>query len=307
MPATKPPADLKISHDLIDSLLKEFVPELAGLPIEFVAAGWDNEVHRIGTDHAVRLPRRKEGAPLVEHEQRWLPELADELPLAVPAPTHAGRPAFGFPWHWSVVPWIEGVPLAHSPTIAAELLIEQLTGFLGALHKPAPAIAPVNLYRGGPLVDRVQIVDDRIDAIEPLLYELDLELSPIKSLWAELVETPAWGDEPTWLHGDLHPMNLLVRGGRLVGVIDFGDITSGDPATDLAIAWMVLDNDEHRNSFRQRSAINGRSIDVHTWKRARAWALSHATAILESSSDDPSMRRMAETTLKNVVGVKRDR
>ena len=302
MPATKPPADIQISHDLIDSLLKEFVPELVGEKVEFIAAGWDNEVHRVGLDHAVRLPRRKEGAPLLEHEQRWLPELADALPLPIPAPTFAGSPAFGFPWHWSVVQWIEGVPLTHAPTLNPKTLIDQLTSFLSALHTPAPAIAPVNLHRGGPLEDRAQIVADRLDNIETLIYEVGLEIAPIKSLWAELVETPAWGDEPTWLHGDLHPMNVLVRGGRVAGVIDFGDITSGDPATDLSIAWMVLHDDEQRNSFRQLSAVNGRSIDVHTWKRARAWALSHATAVLESSSDDPSMRRMGETTLKNVVG-----
>lgn len=302
MQGTKPPAEIQISHDLIDSLLKEFVPELVGEPIEFVASGWDNEIHRVGKDHAVRLPRRKEGAPLLEHEQRWLPELAEALPLSIPVPIHAGRPAFGFPWHWSIVPWIEGIPLAHSPALDSKTLIGQLTSFLSALHIPAPAIAPVNLHRGGPLEERTQIVADRIDNIEPLLYELGLEIEQIKSLWAELVETPAWGDEPTWLHGDLHPMNVLVRGGRVAGVIDFGDITSGDPATDLAIAWMMLDEETDRNSFRQLSAVNGRSIDVHTWKRARAWALSHATAVLESSSDDPSMRRMGETTLRNVVG-----
>ena len=302
MPGTKPPADLQISHDLIDSLLKEFVPDLVGLPIEFLAAGWDNEIHKIGDAHAVRLPRRKAGAPLVENEQRWLPELGAELPIPIPVPTYAGQPAFGFPWHWSVVPWIEGVPLAHAPAMEPETLIDELTGFLKVLHQPAPADAPINPYRGGPLAERFEIVDDRIDALEPFFEEVELELAPIKSLWAELAGTPAWGGEPVWLHGDLHPMNILVRGARLSGVIDFGDITSGDPATDLAIAWMTIRDSDLRNTFRQAASVNGHSVDIHTWKRSRAWALSHATAVLESSSDDPSMNRMATTTLKNVLG-----
>ena len=302
MPGSKPPADIQISHDLIDSLLKEFVPELAGEPIEFVAAGWDNEIHRVGPDHAVRLPRRKEGAPLVEHEQRWLPELHEDLPLAVPSPTHAGRPAFGFPWHWSVVPWIEGVPLAHAPAIETNTLIDQLTGFLKALHRPAAAEAPVNAFRGVALTELLDTVAARIERLIPIFEEIGVEVETISSLWAELATTPGWADEPVWLHGDFHPMNILVYGGELAGVIDFGDITSGDPANDLMIAWMVLDNADDRNTFRQRSAVNGRSIDVHTWKRSRAWALSHAAAVLESSADDPSMRRMATTTLKNVLG-----
>ncbi len=302
MPANKPPADIQISHDLIDSLLKEFVPDLKGLPIEFFAAGWDNEIHRVGDHHAVRLPRRKEGAPLVEHEQRWLPELVDELPLQIPSPTHAGRPAFGFPWHWSVVPWIEGVPLAHAPELDSETLIGQLTSFLGALHKPAPADAPVNKFRGVPLAERADAVSERIAGLGQVFEEIGIEAAPVASLWSELADTPPWNDDPVWLHGDLHPMNLLVRGGKLTGVIDFGDITSGDPASDLMIAWMVLSNSDDRNAFRQRAAINGRSIDVHTWKRARAWALAHGTAVLQFSNDDPSMRRMGTTTLRNVLG-----
>lgn len=301
MPGTTPPADIQISHDLIDSLLKEFVPDLGGEPIEFVAAGWDNEVHRVGTDHAVRLPRRKEGAPLVEHEQRWLPELKDDLPLTVPAPIHAGRPAFGFPWHWSVVPWIEGVPLAHAPDIATDTLIDQLTGFLKAMHRPAAPDAPVNPYRGVPLAERVESVATRIERIRPVFEEIGLETERVAQLWHELAATPAWEDEPVWLHGDFHPMNVLVYAGELSGVIDFGDITSGDPANDLMIAWMVLSNTEDLNSFRQRAAVNGRSIDLHTWKRAQAWALSHASAILDQSLDAPSMRRMATTTIKNVM------
>ncbi len=302
MANSKPPADLKISHDLIDSLLKEFVPELAGLPIEFVDAGWDNEMHRVGADHAVRLPRRKEGAPLIEHEQQWLPELADQLPIQIPAPTHSGRPAFGFPWHWSVVPWIEGVVAGHAPPIPAPALIEQLTGFLNALHQPAPDEVPANPWRGGPLMKFFDRVSLRLESLGPIFEEIGVEPAPVKSLWKELAETPEWTGERIWLHGDLHPMNVLVRGAKIAGVIDFGDITAGDPATDLMIAWMMLSDQGDRNSFRQQSAINGRSIDVHTWKRARGWALLHATAVLDNSADDPSMRRMATTTLLNVLG-----
>ncbi|MFI5955313.1 phosphotransferase [Cryptosporangium sp. NPDC051539] len=57
-----------------------------------------------------------------------------------------------------------------------------------------------------------------------------------------LVATPPWPGPPLWLHGDPHPSNLLVTDAapaRLAAVIDFGDLTAGDPATDLSAGWAL--------------------------------------------------------------------
>jgi len=295
MSANKPASEVTISHDLIHTMLEEFVPELANEPLSLHGAGWDNEIHRLGDDHAVRLPRREAAAVLIENEQRWLPELAPSLPLPIPTPTYCGRPAFGFPWAWSIVPWLRGVPLGHAPRPAVDQLMSDLSDFLNALHVQAPKNAPVNPYRGTPLADRANTVREHIDQIT------NIDQQAVHALWDELVGTPAWGGEAMWLHGDLHPLNILIRGGRVSAVIDFGDITSGDPATDLAIAWMVFDEDE-RTDFRKQLTIDGRSVDIHTWNRARAWALSHATACLANSADDPTMQRLGRVTLFAVVG-----
>jgi len=302
MTGNKPEAEVTINHDLIETLLNEFVPEFAKEPLEFHAAGWDNEIHRLGTTHAVRLPRREAAAELVRNEQRWLPELAPSLPLPIPAPVHEGKPAFGFPWHWSIVPWLPGVPLVHAPALESETLIDQMTEFLNALHVPAPDDAPRNPFRGTPLSERVDTVADRIREISPTLRATGFDPDAVLAVWETLAETPEWGGTPLWVHGDLHPLNLLVRGGKLSAVIDFGDITFGDPATDLSVAWMLFPTNDARNSFRKRSTIDGHSVDIHTWNRARAWALSHATGVLANAADTPDLRRMSITTLTHVMG-----
>lgn len=46
-----------------------------------------------------------------------------------------------------------------------------------------------------------------------------------------------------WLHGDLHPANVRTADGMVCGVIDFGDLCAGDPAYDLAAAWLLLPDD----------------------------------------------------------------
>lgn len=294
MSGNKPASEVTISHDLIETLLKEFVPELADQPLTLLGEGWDNEVHRLGDHHAVRLPRREAAASLIESEQRWLPELAPRLPLPIPTPTYAGRPAFGFPWAWSIVPWLPGVPLAHAPLPTEERLLDDLSGFLNALHVPAPDDAPSNPYRGVPLTDRADDVHERIGALT------NVDHDALRALWDELLDTPTWGGESVWLHGDFHPLNVLVRGGRLSAVIDFGDICAGDPATDFAIAWMMFGSSA-RNEFRKRLTIDGRSVDIHTWNRARGWALALGTAYLAHSADDPTMRRIGEITLGAVL------
>lgn len=295
MPKETPPADIAISHDLIHALLQEFKPELADEPLEFVASGWDNEIHRIGNDHAIRLPRREAAATLITHEQRWLPDLAEQLPLPVPVPVHSGEPAFGFHWHWNVVPWLPGVPLAHSPALDTDQLLEDVSEFLNALHTPAPDDAPTNPSRGVPLAERSDAFSEHVDLLDPA------DASRASELWEELVDTPPWGGDPIWLHGDLHGLNLLVRGGRISAVIDFGDLCAGDPACDLAVAWMLFDNQTDRDRFRKASTIDDKTIGVHTWRRARAWALAISTAMLAHSASDATLLRIGRDAFERTL------
>jgi len=47
-------------------------------------------------------------------------------------------------------------------------------------------------------------------------------------------------EREVWIHGDLLPGNLLLTGGRLSAVIDFGGLNVGDPACELQAAWNVF-------------------------------------------------------------------
>jgi aminoglycoside phosphotransferase (APT) family kinase protein len=83
------------------------------------------------------------------------------------------------------------------------------------------------------------------------------------------------------LHGDLHPANVLVAGGRLSGVIDVGDLGIEDPAVDLMSAWMLLP----RAARRRWRACAG--VDRDTWGRGRGWALSVGLAIVAQAASNP--------------------
>ena len=284
-----PPVGLAIDERLVRALLAEQHPDLAALSVRQVAEGWDNRIFRLGDDLAARLPRRVEAAHLLEHELRWLPELAALVTgeLAVPAPLRAGAPGCGFPWSWSIGPWLPGDVAARSPPDDLHEAAGRLGSFLRAFHRPAPADAPANPYRGIPLAERSERVDLHLATAATRGIELDDER--IRERWAALIAVPAWDHPPVWLHGDLHPRNLLVDGGRLSAVIDFGDLTSGDPATDLAIGWMLFDT-ASRVTFRDAVAV-----DDDTWSRGEGWAVALSLAYLDNT--DLPMADVARTTL----------
>jgi aminoglycoside phosphotransferase (APT) family kinase protein len=269
-----PPAEVTIDNRLVQTLLTEQHPDLANLPLTQVGEGWDNVLFRLGEDLAVRLPRRAASAPMIEHEQRWLPELARRLPLPVPTPIRRGRPGSGFPWSWSVVRWLPGM------TAVAELRNPQavaasLGRFLRALHQPAPEDAPRSPFRSIPLDARTSRLHEHLDQLRDVINR-----ERVLALWDRLVVTPRWPGPPMWIHGDLHPANLLLVDDQLAAVIDFGDITCGDPATDLSVMWMLLPPEHRETLFAAAGRHRSNPADEEIWRRARGWALSIGVAVV---------------------------
>lgn len=291
-----PAADIEIDAPLVERLLRAQHPDLDG-PLTLVANGWDNAIFRLGDNLCVRLPRRRVAADLIVNEQRWLPHLATFLGARIPAPVRVGVPSDVFLWPWTIAPWFDGrtladVPVPERTTVAADLAI-----FLAELHVPASADAPRNPFRGVPLADRRDVVEQRLaDGAIPRSGEL-------RAVWDELVTVPPWSGPPVWLHGDTHPANFLTAehaGERhLTAVLDWGDLTSGDPASDPAIAWLVFDA-HGRASFRAEvDRLMG--MDVDSWERARGWALAVGTALAAHSDDSPCLAAVGRHVLGQVV------
>lgn len=280
---TRPAAEVDVTVDLVRTLLEEQHPDLAGLALRPLTSGWDNVLLRLGDRLAVRVPRRAAAAHLVEHEQRWLPVLAPHLAVPVPAPVRAGHPSASFPWSWSVVPWFDGTPAATVPPQARTGVAAPLADLVARLHRPAPPDAPANPVRGVPLADRDAAVRERLASGRVP------DRDRVARLWDRSLAAPPWGAPRLWLHGDLHPANLLLAAdGALAAVLDFGDLTAGDPATDLATAWLTFDA-AGRHAFRAAlaAAAHAHRPDTATWDRARGWAVVLATAVLAHSDDDP--------------------
>ncbi|MCW3095152.1 MAG: hypothetical protein JWL77_770 [Chthonomonadaceae bacterium] len=287
-----PSADVEIGVGLARTLLAEQHPDLADLPIRLVETGWDNVMLRLGDELAVRMPRRTLAATLIEHEQRWLPGLAPRLPLPVPVPLRVGLPGVGYPWRWSVLPWLKGT--------AADLTLPDadqgpaLAGFLRALHTPAPPDAPPNPFRGVPLQQRLPAIAERLERVAHLT---DCITPVVCNVWEQALAAPI-DVAPTWLHGDLHSRNVLVEKGALSAVIDWGDMTQGDRATDLAAIWTLLPEATSRAAAIEAYGPASQA----TWQRARGWAVAFGVMLLDSGIvNDARLAAAGEATLRRVA------
>ncbi|MFC7403756.1 aminoglycoside phosphotransferase family protein [Georgenia alba] len=227
--------DAATGPDLVRTLLAEQFPQWSGLSVEQVNHyGTDHDIYRVGTELAVRLPRREWAAAQAERERVWLPRLARELPLRLPTQLAIGRPGAGYPYPWSVCDWLPG---QQATWPLGECAAVDLAGFVTALRAvdtadahPRPARA-----RGAPLAE----LDDGVRrAIAELGDRIDARLA--LRAWQLSLDADPYHGPGVWLHGDLLAGNLLVVDGVLDAVIDWGALNVGDPACDLQPAWNLF-------------------------------------------------------------------
>lgn len=191
-----------------------------------------------------------------------------------------------YPWQWSIYSWIEGRSANELSMDSLDLgsIASDLAQFLNELHRidtaEAPLPGPHNFYRGAP--PSVYDTETR-SAIKELEGSIDTQGAT--SVWEKALASK-WDQDPVWIHGDLSSGNIIIKEGKLNGVIDFGGMAIGDPACDLVITWTFLQAES--SAFRanemspeelnlEGSKLN---LDPNTWARARGWALWKALITL---------------------------
>lgn len=286
-----------IDVELVRNLVASQFPEWAHLAVNPVAVqGNDNQNFRLGDRLSVRLPSAPWYATGIDKEQRWLPRLAQHLPLPIPVPIALGQPCEIYPCHWSVYLWLEGETAAVAPVTDRAHFAVVLAEFLVALRKidgrDGPAAGAHSFFRGASLGIYDEQTRTAIDALKAFV-----DSDTATEVW-EVALASSWSGPSVWFHGDVATTNLLVRYGRLAAVIDFDCCGVGDPACDLTIAWTFF-NDEARAAFKSASGL-----DEATWARGRGWALWKALIVDAGQHDGkqkPTIWTHNPTTGRSIV------
>jgi aminoglycoside phosphotransferase (APT) family kinase protein len=184
-----------------------------------IEVGYDFEVAVVDDEWVFRFPRRSGVEAALELEIVLLPAIAPALPVAVPSFEHVSRDPLFVGYRL-----IRGTPLVDEDGDGAR-------AFLEALHALDVSALPVE-----PL-DWVAAYRDQCAEFERLVFPVfDRDRHAEAKRFFGEAETLV-DFEPALVHADLGPEHLLVRDGRLAGVIDWGDARVGDPALDYS--WLV--------------------------------------------------------------------
>jgi aminoglycoside phosphotransferase (APT) family kinase protein len=285
----------EITADVAAGLVAAQFPQWAGLPVTPVTLnGWDHTTFRLGDELSLRLPNSDSCIPQVAKEHRWLPVLARHLPLPVPEPVAMGHPGDGFPRPWSVYRWIAGEPASAGQVARPAGFACGLAGFLAALQaidaSDGPPAGRHNFFRGGPLAKW----DEQTRRLIRLTAG-DIDAMAATSVWDTALAS-TWEQPPVWVHGDLAPSNLLVAGGALHAVIDFGGAATGDPACDLVMQWTFF------TGYSAAAFRRGLHLDEATWARSRGWALWKALVTIgEGKGGAGAGQAAARRTIGRVI------
>jgi aminoglycoside phosphotransferase (APT) family kinase protein len=256
----------EISTSLVSRLVASQFPQWKHLPvIPIHPSGWDNRTYRLGDEMIARLPSAPRYEEKINKEFIWLPKLAPLLPLQIPFPLEKGTSCKDYPFNWLINRWIEGQTACtgqiNDLTEFAFTLASFLTTFQHIDTNNAPLAGLHSSYRGGSIAFYNKEVNQALNLLQG---KIDSERA--KNIWEKGLTT-SWKKKPLWVHGDINLGNLLVRDGKLVAIIDFGQLAIGDPACDLTIAWTFFQG-KSRAIFKETLAL-----DEVTWHRSAAWAL----------------------------------
>ncbi|WP_116998137.1 phosphotransferase [Desertimonas flava] len=208
--------------------------------LEILGSGLDCWAVRAGDDIVLRIPQHDDGAASVDRQLGLLTELAERMPVAIPAPLFVVPNPLG-PGSIGASRFVAG-EVADEHEWHRRSYLDDTNASMIARIIDAIASFPVDraVELGVPVDDERADLAQELDELRPHVGDL---LSPdeagdLLERWERYVaDDDNFVNDPGLVHADLSLDHLLIDDGRIVGLIDFGDVNVTDPDLELAYLW----------------------------------------------------------------------
>ena len=194
--------------------------------------------------------------------------------------------------------WTPGRSAAWADTDELVQIAAVLARTLARIHEVDAGELDRNPVRGCPLAQRDAALREDLRAG----FLRDDHERRARDVWEHALAAPEWAGQDLLLHGDPHPANVILPedDGPTV-LIDFGDTTPGDPASDLGGLWLFDPTGGVLDEYRRAS---GWARDDDAWNaavaRSRGWAVRYAVAMIGAHGDDEGLGRISRTLLERI-------
>ncbi len=224
--------------DAYITLIGQNFPQLAIAKVKPITKGWDSFVLGVNDELIFRFPMRDDVIEPLQREIRLLPVLEQTLSTPIPHFEYIGRGNADYPYTFVGYRKIGGRTLDNPHTTSAQLvlLVPALATFLNELHSfPIANAIALGVQEHTPELWR-EMYQERYADLQKRVFPLLDTRQQMKSgqLWENFLNNKAiFTFQPKLIHRDLSGEHVFCVQDVLTGVIDWGDVTIGDPAIDF--------------------------------------------------------------------------
>lgn len=259
-----------IDVDVYMTLIQRNFPQVAvqiALPI---TRGWDSFVLEVNGELIFRFPMREDAVEYLQRELSLLLVLEQALSTLIPHFDYIGQGDANYPYMFVGYRKLCGVALEDESITPKQLvaLAPALANFLSELHSfPVVQAIQAGVQEHTPAQWRERYQERYTDLQERVFPLLDAELrAKSERLWEDFLDD--WASftfQPVLIHCDLACEHIFcdLERGFLSGVIDWGDVTIGDPALD----FVGLHSGRGREFTERVLADYQGKVDAAFWQR----------------------------------------
>jgi aminoglycoside phosphotransferase (APT) family kinase protein len=236
------PSRIDIDDALVASLVRDQHSQFSSLEVGRRYVFDDHLTVRLGDHYCLNLPTRPGLYAAFLATGPWIRSVSADWTFPAGVPILGGEPTAEYPYRWEIARWLPGSNAGVLPLVpdAAPALGRALR----QIHTPAPAKAPVGAESGTPLSRHRKVWHELMAYLRDAKGPQDNRFDPavLTDRWERAVDTVI-DVTPRWTHGNLDPRYVVSDRGGFAGIASWWTLGSGDPAADVAAAFLLIPRD----------------------------------------------------------------